>query len=64
MTKNKFKVTNAWANTQSQRDMGLKVESMDYENQEIRFTVPDNMKITPVYRYDGSWVGYDLDYKQ
>jgi hypothetical protein len=64
MTKNKFKVTNVWANTQLQRDMGLRVESMHYENQEIRYTVPDNMQIILIYRYDGSWVGYDLDYKQ
>ena len=49
MSKNKFKVTNVWANTQSQRDTGLRIESMDYENQEIRYVVPDNMQITLLY---------------
>ena len=54
---------NDWPNMDSQLDMGLELKSMDSESREIRYIVPETIQVTLVYRFDGSLLGYELDYK-
>jgi hypothetical protein len=49
---------------QSQLDMGLELKSMDSKYKEVKYIVPDTMQVTFVYRYDGTLLGYELDYKE
>ena len=53
-----------WPNMQSQLDMGLELKSMDSKYKEVKYIVPDTMQVTFVYRYDGTLLGYELDYKE
>jgi hypothetical protein len=53
-----------WPNMQSQLDMGLELKSTDSKYQEVKYIVPDTMQVTLVYRYDGTLLGYELDYRE
>lgn len=53
-----------WPKIESQLDMGLEFKSMDSKYKEVKYIVPDTMQVTLVYRYDGTLLGYELDYKE
>lgn len=55
---------NDWPNTESQLDMGLELQSMDSKSKEIKYIVPETIQVTLVYRFDGTLLGYELDYRE